>query len=51
MVPVVLGSKTFQKYFALDREGMSSSGRDNAEGKSVDGATTLVGDVGESRHS
>ncbi|GFY95327.1 hypothetical protein Acr_10g0007120 [Actinidia rufa] len=37
-VPVVLNSKTFQKYFAFDRERMSSRGEDNAEGKSADGA-------------
>ncbi|GFY91190.1 hypothetical protein Acr_07g0013860 [Actinidia rufa] len=49
-IPVVLNSKTFHKYFALDREGMLSSGGDNAEGKSTNGAATS-GDEGESRHS
>ncbi|GFY86209.1 hypothetical protein Acr_04g0009470 [Actinidia rufa] len=45
-VLAVLGSKTFQKYFAIDRERMSSSDDDNAEGKSVDGATASMGDKG-----
>ncbi|PSS08034.1 Ribose-phosphate pyrophosphokinase [Actinidia chinensis var. chinensis] len=47
-VPVVLGSKTFQKYFAIDHKGMSSSGGDNAEGNSVDDVAVL-GDKGMSK--
>ncbi|GFY88901.1 hypothetical protein Acr_06g0008410 [Actinidia rufa] len=39
------------KYFTLDRERMSFSGGDNAEGKSVDGAIASAGDEGESHHS
>ncbi|GFY95620.1 hypothetical protein Acr_10g0010050 [Actinidia rufa] len=47
-VLVVLSSKTFQKYLAIDHEGMSSSGGDNVEGKLVDDMTVL-GDKGMSK--
>ena len=50
-VLVVLDSKAFKKYFALDCAEMSSSGRDNAKVKSVDGVAISTGNKGESRHS
>ena len=40
----------FKKCFALDHAEMSSSGGDNAEGKSVDGAAASMGDEGDSHH-
>ncbi|GFY91174.1 hypothetical protein Acr_07g0013700 [Actinidia rufa] len=49
-VPVVLGLKTFQKYFACDHEGTSFVSGNNAEGKSLDDAAAS-GDKGESCHS
>ena len=49
-VLVVLDSKAFKKYFALDCAEMSSSGRDNAKVKSVDGVAISTGNKGESRH-
>ena len=54
---VVIGSREFQKCFALDSQGMASSGRDITEDKFVDGmvvvvvVVVVVGDEGESRHS
>ncbi|GFZ17514.1 ubiquitin carboxyl-terminal hydrolase-related protein [Actinidia rufa] len=50
-VPVVLGSKTFKKCFALGSERMVSSGGDNAEDELVGGAAVVAGDKGESHHS
>ena len=45
-VPIVLDSKEFKKGFALDHGEMSSSGVDNAEGKTVDDTIASVGDEG-----
>ena len=50
-VPVVLGSRAFQRCFALDRDEMLLSGGHNTGSKSVDGEATATGDEGESRHS
>ena len=51
MVSVVMSSKAFKKSIALNSQGMSSSGGDNIEDKSVNGATAIAGDKGESYHT
>ncbi|GFZ03438.1 hypothetical protein Acr_16g0000620 [Actinidia rufa] len=50
-IMTILGSKAFRKCFGLNRRNMASSDGDNAEDKPVEGATLVVGDVGESHHS
>ena len=48
---MILDSRAFLKHFALNCAEMSSTGEDNAEGKSMDDVVTSAGDEGESRHS